>query len=66
MNGELEQMFNQLMSNQVPSVWKNVSYLSLKPLGSWVQDLGDRLMFWNQWTTLPEIASYFISAFYFP
>ena len=59
-------MFNQLMQNQVPTFWKNVSYLSLKPLAAWVQDLGDRLMFWNQWITLPEIASYSISAFYFP
>jgi len=54
------------MINKVPDIWKNISYLSLKPLGTWIKDFNERIEFWNQWIEKKELVSYCISAFYFP
>jgi len=35
MSSELDTMFNCFLINQVPNNWKKLSFLSLKPLGSW-------------------------------
>lgn len=45
MSSDLEQVFNKVFDNQVPEVWHKVSYPSLKPLGSWINDFLDRLKF---------------------
>ena len=66
MNSALEQMFEQLMINKVPDIWKNISYLSLKPLGTWIKDFNERIEFWNQWIEKKELLTYCITAFYFP
>jgi dynein heavy chain len=36
---ELDQMMSNLLKNRVPANWEQVSYLSLKPLASWIKDL---------------------------
>lgn len=36
---EMEKVYNSFLNNQVPSLWSNTAYPSLKPLGSWVKDL---------------------------
>lgn len=38
MSQDLEVVFNSLFDNKVPDVWHKVSYPSLKPLGSWIND----------------------------
>jgi dynein heavy chain len=38
MSGELDKMYQQLINNQVPDIWKEKSYPSLKPLASWFED----------------------------
>jgi len=35
MSNELDTMFNLFPLNIVPPNWKKISFLSLKPLGSW-------------------------------
>jgi hypothetical protein len=42
MSDELEAVANSLYDNQVPKMWADKGFLSLKPLGSWAQDLNDR------------------------
>ncbi len=39
MNEQLEKMYTSFMNNQVPGMWSNVSYPSMKTLGSWIKDL---------------------------
>ena len=39
MNEELVLVYTAFLNSQVPSLWVNAAYLSLKPLGSWVNDL---------------------------
>jgi hypothetical protein len=63
MSIELENMYKSFINNRgkiriivkitkfkhilVPENWEKVSYLSLKPLGSWVDDLVHRLDFFE-------------------
>jgi len=49
MSEELEKMCNSLFDQQVPVIWANVGFLSMKPLGSWTQDLTTRIQFLQKW-----------------
>lgn len=62
----LEKMSLSLFSNQVPAVWASKAYPSLKPLGSWVNDLNARIEFLQKWVQdgIPPV--FWISGFYFP
>jgi dynein heavy chain len=42
MTNELDEVFNKLFDNKVPEVWNKVSYPSLKPLASWMNDFLER------------------------
>jgi dynein heavy chain len=66
MSAELEQMGNAMVIGKVPQLWAAVAYPSLKPLGSWVNDLLERLHFLKDWMdkgTSPNV--YWISGFFF-
>ncbi|GBG29641.1 Dynein heavy chain 7, axonemal [Hondaea fermentalgiana] len=49
MSSELEAMGNSMTNMLVPEMWSRAAYPSLKPLSSWVNDLLDRLSFFNKW-----------------
>jgi len=63
---ELETMGNSMVIGRVPALWARVAYPSLKPLGSWVNDLLDRIRFLRDWMesgNSPNV--YWISGFFF-
>ena len=49
MSEELEAITISLFNNQVPNMWADKGFLSLKPLGSWIQDMLARIKFLNDW-----------------
>jgi dynein heavy chain len=66
MSLELEQMGNSMVIGKVPALWSVVAYPSLKPLGSWVNDLLERLTFLKDWmdkASSPTV--YWVSGFFF-
>lgn len=49
MGEDLEKLANSLFDNQVPKLWAEKGFLSLKPLASWTQDLLERVEFLKKW-----------------
>lgn len=47
MSADLEKVMSSLMIGRLPSAWAQRSYPSLKPLGSYVNDLCERLAFFE-------------------
>ncbi|XP_072105024.1 dynein axonemal heavy chain 6-like isoform X2 [Mobula birostris] len=46
----LEEMYNCFLSLKMPKLWQLHSYDSCKPLGSWIDDLVDRVNFFRTWS----------------
>ncbi|KAG5463924.1 hypothetical protein LSCM1_00097 [Leishmania martiniquensis] len=66
MSKELEDVYLALYSNQVPLLWSEKAYPSLKPLGAWVEDLGRRLTMVRDWYGHGHPNTHWISGFFFP
>jgi dynein heavy chain len=66
MSNDLDQMYLAMLNSQVPSNWKKVSYPSLKPLGSWIKDLAERVEFMANWISYGNPPCYWLSGFFFP
>lgn len=66
MSEELERVYNAFLNNQVPQLWANAAYPSLKPLASWVADLVLRCAFIDNWIVHGIPKSYWLAGFYFP
>jgi len=62
---ELEVMFECLFTNTVPPAWQQV-YPSLKPLGSWVRDLVERITQLRKWGEDEPPKVFKLSGFTFP
>ncbi len=48
LSSELDEVLNSLNENKVPSVWGK-TFPSVKPLGTWMRDVKDRLKFMQSW-----------------
>lgn len=66
MSNELEAMGTNMQMNKVPANWAAKAYPSLKPLGSWVQELWERVAFITKWIAEGIPACFWITGFYFP
>lgn len=66
MSEELELVYTAFLNSQVPSLWAAAAYPSLKPLGSWVNDLIYRCSFIDNWVRHGQPRSYWMSGFFFP
>ncbi|KAM5165262.1 dynein axonemal heavy chain 14 [Mantella aurantiaca] len=50
LNKGLEEIYNALSCLKVPHMWQRCSYESCKMLGSWVEDLVQRIGFFSMWS----------------
>jgi dynein heavy chain, axonemal len=66
MSKELEDVYRSLYNNQVPAMWADRAYPSLKSLGAWVDDLVRRLAMIQDWYDNGHPNTYWISGFFFP
>lgn len=49
MNEDLDSMYKSMLINQVPDIWAEIAYPSLKPLGTWIDNLQERVLFIRGW-----------------
>ena len=66
MSQELGLMYASFQKNQVPDLWVEYAYPSLKGLNSWFEDLKLRVQFFNNWYLNQKPFSFWLSAFFFP
>lgn len=65
MSSELEAAYRSLGINQVPEMWKKISYPTLKPLGSYLTDLYRRLGMLQSWYERGQPPVFWMSGFFF-
>jgi dynein heavy chain len=66
MSDELDAVYSAITTNVVPPAWAKAAYPSLKPLGSWVKDLFERIAFIRKWLVEGKPKAFWLSGFYFP
>jgi dynein heavy chain len=65
MSPQLELAFYSIFDGKVPQLWLSKSYPSLKPLGGYVNDLVERLRFYQGWVEAGIPLIFWFSGIYF-
>ena len=66
MSSEIEGVFSSLLVNKVPVAWASISYASLRPLATWMHDLGLRVAFIRAWLRTGEPGRFTLPHFFSP
>ncbi|CAD2218709.1 dynein heavy chain [Angomonas deanei] len=66
LSADLDSMYSSLLSDEVPQLWRSVSYASLKPLGAWYRDFLERITFIRTWVQKGEPKAFWMSSFFNP
>lgn len=65
LSADLEMAFFSIFDGKTPAMWLGKSYPSLKPLGSYVNDLVERLKFFQRWIDEGIPITFWLSGIYF-
>lgn len=66
MTNSIEETIIEIYDNKLPSIIRNVSYDSVKPLGSWMADFLERITFMRQWVEDGCPKEMWLSGLYYP
>ena len=66
MSADLEGMYDDLLYNNIPRLWKQLNYDSLKPLASYTIDLKIRIEFMRTWLKKGRPNAFPLYLFFFP
>lgn len=55
-----------MVTAQVPKVWSDRGFVSMKPLGSWLKDLTARLSFLRSWIDQGPPKCFWMAGLFFP
>lgn len=65
MSDELDKVLNEVKQNKIPESFAKMSYPSLKPLSSYMEDLRERCQFFRNWVDAGKPRVYPINLFFF-
>lgn len=63
---ELKQMAQEISKEELPQEWRIVSYPTMKPIGSYLTDLRNRVRWMKMWIQLGIPDSFWLAAFFYP
>lgn len=61
-----DQIFREIENNGIPSIWRKRSYLTVKSLSNYIDDLSKRIPYFQKWAKSGAPNAIWFSAFYFP